>query len=157
MSLTSIDYAQLIQYAAYNMYRVVLNRTQINKILFFVYGTYLARSEEGAPLFEDDTPKAWPYGPVFPRVNKRIVPENIPMGFPSEKTAEFRKNELALNIVKEAVQKMHGISAYKLTEWSHQEGSPWYKTVFQDKENQSVWNTRIEDNLIKDYFKQHNS
>ena len=37
MTLTSIDYAQLIQYAALKFHNVVLNRTQINKMLFYVY------------------------------------------------------------------------------------------------------------------------
>lgn len=32
--LTSIDYARLIQYVAQNFHRQMLNKTQVNKILF---------------------------------------------------------------------------------------------------------------------------
>lgn len=152
MKLTSIDYAQLIQYAAYSMYKTVLNRTQINKILFCVYGAYLAK--KGELLFEDDYPKAWPYGPVFPIVNKRIIAENVPRGFPRDKTMAFRRNTDALNIVKDVVQKLHGMSAYKLTEWSHREGSPWYMTVFPEGGGRNVWNTEIKRDLIERYFKE---
>ena len=55
MDLKSTDYAKLIQFAALKFHNTALNRTQINKILFFVYGKYLA--ETGEVLFEDDTPK----------------------------------------------------------------------------------------------------
>ena len=59
MELKSTDYARLIQYAAKNLHMTRLNKTQINKILFYVYGVYLAKFNK--PLFTDDTPKAWPY------------------------------------------------------------------------------------------------
>lgn len=55
MALTSIDYARLIQYAAQKLHMVLLNKTQINKILFYVYGVYYA--ETGEELFNDDSPK----------------------------------------------------------------------------------------------------
>ena len=71
-TLTSLDYAKLIQFAAVRNHMTLLNRTQINKILFYVYGVYLA--EVGEPLFNDDTPKAWPYGPVVPIVNNKLDP-----------------------------------------------------------------------------------
>ena len=79
----------------------LLNRTQINKILFYVYGVYLA--EVGEPLFNDDTPKAWPYGPVFPIVNKKIDPEQVIGGFSQEKVDAYRANKRAMDIVVEAV------------------------------------------------------
>lgn len=73
MALTSIDYARLIQYTAQRKHMVLLNKTQINKILFYVYGAYLA--DTGKALFSDDTPKAWTYGPVFPKPNKKVEHE----------------------------------------------------------------------------------
>lgn len=147
--LKSIDYARLIQFAALKNHGVLLNRTQINKILFYVYGRYLA--EECVPLFTDDTPKAWPYGPVFPIVNKQIDPSENIRGFSDKKVALYRNNRKAMDIVLDAVNKMCKISAYKLTQWSHQNGSPWYDTLFGENKT-AKWNTQISDETIKTYF-----
>lgn len=155
MKLTSIDYAHLIQYAAQKLHMTRLNKTQINKILFYVYGVYYA--ETGNPLFDDDSPKAWPYGPVFPIVNKKVNPDAIVWSFPKDTISEFNKNPKALNLVKSAVDAMYDISAISLTRWSHQEGSPWYNTLYiKDKDGniigQNKWNTPISTELIKSYF-----
>lgn len=71
MELTSIDYTRLISWLAYYKHKTILNKTQMQKILFMCYGLYLTKHNE--PLFSDDTPKAWPFGPVFPRSYKRYV------------------------------------------------------------------------------------
>lgn len=155
MELTSIDYARLIQYAGQKQHMILLNRTQINKILFYVYGVYLAT--KGAPLFKDDNPKAWTYGPVFPRPNKVIDINEVIKSFPTEKVKMYRENKFAMDLVVEVVNKMYDKSALSLTKWSHMEGAPWDRTVYVRDENGNVleqrpWNTRIEDDLIKDYF-----
>ena len=154
--LTSIDYARLIQYAAQKLHMTRLNRTQINKILFYVYGVCYADFDK--PLFEDDTPKAWPYGPVFPIVNKKINPDEIVQPFGNETIHEFNKHPQVLQLVKNAVDAMYNMSAVALTKWSHQEGSPWYETLYikDDSGNitgQKKWNTPIDAELIKKYFK----
>ena len=56
--LTSINYGRLIQYTSQKLHLQRLNKTQVNKILFYVYGRYLAVT--GKKLFVDDTPKAGP-------------------------------------------------------------------------------------------------
>ena len=88
MELTSIDYARLIQYAAQKLHLATLGKTQINKILFYVYGVYLAR--KGEPLFKDDTPKAWTYGPVFPIQNKKVDAYEEIRSFPDEKIKAYQ-------------------------------------------------------------------
>ena len=90
MVLKSTDYARLIQYAAQKLHMVRLNKTQINKILFYVYGVYYAETDR--LLFEDDSPKAWPYGPVFPIVNKKINPDEIVTSFPKDVLCEFLRH-----------------------------------------------------------------
>lgn len=45
VTLTSIDYARLIQFVAANIYHTLLNKTQVNKILFYIYGAYLVFTE----------------------------------------------------------------------------------------------------------------
>lgn len=155
MELTSIDYARLIQYAAQKLHMTQLNKTQINKILFYVYGVYYA--ETGKLLFKDDTPKAWPYGPVFPIVNKKVNSDEIINTFPKDTLQEFNNHPKALELVKSAVNAMHSMSAVSLTQWSHKEGSPWYDALYVKNEKgdiveQNKWNTQISADLIKGYF-----
>lgn len=156
--LTSLDYADLISWIAYKKYGILLNKTQMNKLLFMCYGMYLAASG-GRVLFEDDSPKAWPFGPVFPRVNKRFNPEVIPTPFSAEKQENFKANKMALQLVDRVVEKYHGYSAYTLSEWSHKEGGPWHTTIYgKDGEKKAVkWNQPIENDLIKEYFTPRNA
>ena len=153
MELTSIDYARLIQYAAQKQHMVLLNKTQINKILFYVYGVYLAENQ--LPLFMDDTPKAWTYGPVFPRPNKSVDINEVIKSFPADKVKAYKANKKALDLVVKVVDRMYDKSAMSLTQWSHVENSPWYNTVYQKDRDGNIikqrpWNTRIEESLIKD-------
>ncbi|MFY1613790.1 Panacea domain-containing protein [Macellibacteroides fermentans] len=150
--LTSLDYADLINWIAYNKYGVLLNKTQMQKILYICYGVFLA--ENGNRLFEDDSPKAWPFGPVFPRVNKRFVPEVPPSSFNKEKEEEFLSQKEALRVVFDTVKKFHKYSAKTLSEWSHLPEGPWSKTIYgEDGSKKEIqWNQVIPDELIADYF-----
>ena len=156
--LTSYDYARLIQFVGQRLYQVKLNKTQINKILFYVYGRYAAATEE--PLFSEE-PRAWPYGPVFPIVYKKIDPyEDVPL-FDKGMQARYKANETAFNMVLDAVAMLHKKSAKALTDWSHRVGSPWYDTIYKiDPSGEIVqqdWNTVIALQLISDYFKQESN
>lgn len=157
MTLTSVDYARLIQFVAAKMYHTLLNKTQVNKILFYIYGVYLAKY--GKPVFDDDTPKVWVYGPVFPRANKRVVScEMIRReDFSQEKIDAFQEKGDFLSRIVKIVGNMRDISALSLTRWSHEEGSPWDVTLYKrDKDgkviSQSPWNTPIPQERIKEYF-----
>lgn len=157
ITLSSIDYARLIQFTAMKMYKTLLNKTQVNKILFYIYGVYLASHD--APLFLDDTPKIWTYGPVFPRPNKKIVScEKIEQSyFTKEQIEAFKKDSDFLSRIVNIVGNMCDKSAISLTRWSHDEGSPWYETLYKKDENgkivsQMPWNTTIPTEVIKQYF-----
>ena len=150
MALTSLDYSDLLRYLAFNRKRVVLNKTQVNKLLFMCYGTYCARTSKR--LFEEK-PKAWPFGPVFPRVYKTFDQKSMPIIIPKENKALFKENEEALRICVAVIDKYSNTSAYNLSMWSHKEGSPWYQTVYSG--TTIVWNKEIEDEIVKVYFTQH--
>lgn len=157
VTLTSIDYARLIQFIAAKMYHTLLNKTQVNKILFYVYGVYLANHEK--PLFEDDTPKVWTYGPVFPRPNKKVIScEKINReDFTEGEIEAFQKDKDFLSRIVSIVGKMCHKSAFELSQWSHEEGSPWYTTLYKKDSNdritgQNPWNTPIQSETIKEYF-----
>ena len=151
--LTSLDYMKLISWFALNKYNTILNRTQMQKILFICYGIYLAVT--GKTMFDDDRPKAWPFGPVFPRVNKRYNQQEIITMSESEKDA-FRRDSMALRIVDSIVFQYYNMSATQLSEWSHQKGGPWYKTIYgEDGSNKDIkWNQEIKPEYLKEYFKQ---
>lgn len=150
MPLSSLDFSDLLRYLAFKRQKIVLNKTQVNKLLFMCYGTYMAKKEER--LFAE-SPKAWPYGPVFPKVYKTFDQKKMPIALEKETIPEFNSNPLALNICCAVIDKYCHVSAYDLSSWSHKEGSPWYQTVYS--ETPIVWNKEISDNVIKEYFTEH--
>lgn len=150
MNLSSVDFANQLRNMAFIRHSINLNKTQVNKLLFMCYGFYLALS--GKKLFSE-TPKAWPYGPVFPNVYKSYSFYNIPIFIEKEKTKEFESNKLANDICKQVIDKYCHVSAYDLSMWSHQQGGPWHQTVYGvDGDESSGWNKEISDDLIKQYF-----
>lgn len=153
MELTSLNYMKLLSWLAYYKHGTILNKTQMQKILFMCYGSYYA--QKGATLFTDDTPKAWPYGPVFPRVNVRYNPANPPLDLTDEDKKAFVKDEYALKLVTSIVAQYCHVSAHELSEWSHEKGGPWFKTVYgEDGKNSEInWNKEISLEDIKEYFK----
>lgn len=151
-SLTSVDYANLLRFLAYSRENTVLSNTQVNKLLFMCYGTYLAL--DGHRLF-DEAPKAWPFGPVFPKVYKTYMMQPNPIIIQKEKVHLFNDNALAMRICNAVVKKHCHRSAYDLSMWSHQDGSPWHKTVYSDDSNPIEWNKEIEDGIIREYFREH--
>lgn len=86
-------------------------------------------------------------------MNKRTNPSEV-IRFTQEEADMFKSNETAVRIVVDAVNHMHSMSAVYLTEWSHKEGSPWFRTLYEGMEQgkQRAWNTEIPDNYIKEYF-----
>ena len=94
-NLISLDYVKLLAWLAYYKCNVILNKTQMQKILFMCYGQALVIKND-TPLFVDDTPKAWPFGPVFPRSYKRYE-ETIPSDLTSDEKEQYAKD---INILK---------------------------------------------------------
>lgn len=152
MELTSLNFAKLFSWLAYYKHNTILNKTQMQKLLYIFYGVYLA--EKNTPPFSDDTPKAWPHGPVFPRVNIRYNPKNTPEALTTSEKELFMSNTFALGLADKVVRRFHSVSAYKLSEWSHKEGSPWSVTIYgEDGKNTDIkWNTPIKDRYTKKYF-----
>lgn len=70
-----------------------------------------------------------------------------------EMADRYSENMKALNLVVNAVNAMYDKTAIALTRWSHQEGSPWYRTLYKEQGKQAPWNTDIDDEVIKEYFK----
>lgn len=155
MELTSLHYAKLIMWLADNKRHIILGKTQLQKILFVCYGLYLVRHNDNPQcisqkLFADDTPKAWPFGPVFPRSYKRhSMLRGILM---EEEKVEFSKDKETLYEIWHITEKLCGLSAKDLTRWSHQDDTPWDKALFGEGKKLK-WGVVISDESIYDYFK----
>lgn len=98
-----------------------INNTKIQKLLYCCYGAVLVVEDK---RLCKEYPRAWRYGPVFPRVfsyiskNKKL--EDI-------KQVSFPKEiENILDIVIKFFGKFRG---GQLSQWSHEDGSPWYNVI----------------------------
>lgn len=124
-----------------------MNITKLQKLLYIAYGMYLAVNGKRLTY---EHPEAWPYGPVFKDVRQKFL--NCNFDNVTVDTSIFGGDmELQQNIyqlVKSVLDTFGDWSASSLTEWSHQDGSPWSITV-----NQDSYGSCIPDSLIASYFK----
>lgn len=147
MELSSLEYAKLIAWLAFTKHNTYLGKTQLQKLLFIFYGLCLANGF-GVP-FRDDTPKAFPYGPVFPRSFKRDYFAHWDLT--QEEKGMFIQYPDFLRLAVAVVSEFCRYSASRLSEWSHREGSPWKKTVYRD--DNPAWGREIDQNDIESFFK----
>ena len=144
MSYDSVLGAKLLLALAYEK-GFVLNVTKVQKMLYIIYGYFLAK--ENKQIFTE-TPKAWPYGPVFPRTRKRVDFGRV-YRLDDEELKDIANNEELKKVFNEVIDKYAKFSAGQLSEWSHMEGGAWDKTV---KTPDFDWNDEIPDEYISEYF-----
>lgn len=121
--------------------------TKLQKLLYIVYGYYLS-NKEGHRII-DEHPQAWPYGPVFPKVHRKVDYTKVtPLDDPM--FDELNKDEELKNILNKVVDIYAQYSATQLSGWSHMDGGPWKKTTVEDG---FKWSGEISDDYIKEYFK----
>lgn len=147
MNPTSLDYANLIAWIALTKHGVRLGKTQLQKLLYIFYG--LALAQTGMVPFNDDTPKAFPFGPVFPRSYKRY--DGTIRSLTQADKDSFMKNVDLLRLATWVTDSFSKLSATSLSEWSHREGAPWKKAVYRD--NTPAWGREIIKDDILDYFR----
>lgn len=124
-----------------------LNVTKLQKLLYISYGILLAKHGRRAIA---ESPQAWPFGPVFPRTQKRF--DKISQAtLVDEDLAEISGDKTVTDVFNQVIDSYSFFSAGKLSAWSHMPGSPWDKTV---KQNGFQWSVQIPDELIIEYFKQ---
>ncbi len=119
------------------------NNTKIQKLLYLFVGFCLINDVSDVYNI-DESPKLWPYGPVFPKVHKKYesIKEHDALEITSITNKKVKK------ILEETVKKWGNISAGKLSAWSHIEDSPWDVLVKRGEK----WNTSIDLDHIKIYF-----
>jgi uncharacterized phage-associated protein len=140
----SIEVAKYMMALA-NQKGIVLNVTKVQKLLFIVYAYFLVKHNT---VIIDEQPKAWPYGPVFPKTRKQIdYGKIVPIDY--DYLDRVKRDELLTDVLNKLIEDAGAISASGLTEWSHREGSPWDKTT---KQKDFKWNDPIPDEYIIEYF-----
>lgn len=116
--------------------------TKLQKLLYAFDGGMLANDIN----IVNENCKAWQYGPVYPKVFKKINPDDFEkdyskLEFPEITNSKY-KNEIEAMV--NAVLDVFGkYTAVQLSSWSHMEGSPWSQTAI---------NQIIPKELIKEYF-----
>ena len=144
----SIDVAAYVtkQCAQKNFF---VNLTKIQKLVFCVYGAVLATSGE---RICDEHPKAWPHGPVFPRIykyTKRHADSIVEALMSHNENLASVLNEQQKNIIDTTLNFFGRYNAGTLVNWTHDEKGPWFQSTNGGKNLQK----EIPDNLISDYFK----
>ncbi|WP_312311415.1 Panacea domain-containing protein [Empedobacter brevis] len=141
----SVEGAKLLLALAYSE-GIVLNVTKIQKMLYIVYAYYLSKKDFN--IFSE-TPKAWPYGPVFPRTRNKVDFSKL---YKIDDLEEIKEDEDLKAIMKYVIKKYSNFSAGQLSDWSHMPNGPWDLTV---KQPGFKWGDHIEDNYMKDYFEKY--
>jgi uncharacterized phage-associated protein len=140
----SVIGAKLLLALAYEK-GIILNTTKVQKMLYILYSYYMAKHD--IQIFSE-TPKAWPYGPVFPRTRKKVEFGIVYKRENSELNEIISENGLVdkFNSVIDIYSKF---TAGELSDWSHMKDSPWERTT---KLQSFKWGDFIPDEYIKEYF-----
>ena len=120
---------------------IVYNNTKIQKLMYCCYGSVLALHDK---RLCDEYPRAWQYGPVFPRVYAYINKRKDIITL----CARLNADDDVLSLIDEVVNNFGKFSASALSAWTHMKGTPW-DIVVNDME---APNSIIPDDLIKKYF-----
>lgn len=135
----------IVAYANANHFAI--NMTKLQKLLYAVYGTYLAMKGE---RLTDEHPQAWPYGPVFPTTRNKLLKLSFDsIDFNDSDLSEFNADNETKQYVEVVFNNFGKFNAATLTAWSHSNGSPWETTT---QKNGFKWGDRIDDETIQQYF-----
>lgn len=125
--------------------RKVLNVTKVQKLLYMAYGYFLSNKNR---MLISESPKAWPFGPVFPVAREKVNYSEI-ISIEDPKFDIIKEDKEVGEFFTTLIDKYAKYSTSQLSQWSHEENSPWDLTT---KKNRFKWNSPIDDKLIKAYF-----
>lgn len=148
MQYNSLDVAALIARLCQKLH-FHYNNTKIQKLLYCCYGCVLAIY--GKRLC-DEYPRAWQYGPVFPRVFNYIKKRR---GALSQYAPNFEIPEEVKTLLEKVVAVFGKYDAVPLSNWTHKPGSPWDIVVNQIDGEGGGLNNFIPDDLIATYFREN--
>lgn len=97
------------------------NNTKIQKLLYCAYGIYLAKD---FGRICDEYPRAWDFGPVFPKVFKYIYNGNEIATFSQTVNQKESLDSPIIKVVKLTISGFGKYKATQLSAWTHKSGSP---------------------------------
>lgn len=119
---SSIVMAYVLDYCNNASPLIQTNSTKAQKLLYCCYGAVLAATNE---RLTDEHPKAWPYGPVFPRtfidISKHRLTVGMARGFEASCPTDI------LDLINKTIRAFGKYTATQLSNWSHMKDSPWSK------------------------------
>lgn len=149
LGFNSVECANYLRYIAIEEFGLILNMTQVQKLLYMAYGVTLAINES---QLLDEVPQAWPFGPIFPLVHKftkfQYTPSKPTIELPNETKELFRK----------LVYLFGRVDPMELSEWSRHpkwamhQTNPWIKANPQGDTNR--WGREMSNVDIYKWFKE---
>jgi len=140
----SIDFAIYLNKKA-QMLKKNINVTKIQKWLYICYGLNLAL-EKKQLLYE--RPRAWEYGPAFPRVHSLQKKHN--------NSLDNLKTEASLSdltnydeIITTTLNYFGNWTASELVAWTHEDGKAWNKAMLCNGINTPLDNLDIQNDFLK--------
>lgn len=122
-----------------------LNMTKLQKLVFIIYGHLLAENDHH---IVNEHPQAWPFGPVFPRIHKKVDYTKV-TPIDDASFNEIQGDEGLPQLLEAIIDKYTAYTATQLSSWSHMDGSPWDRTT---KLSDFKWSREIPDEFIVEYF-----
>jgi uncharacterized phage-associated protein len=125
-----------------------LTPMKLLKLVYVAHGWHLALT--GKPLIFESI-DAWKYGPVIDSLYhefKKYKNNPITMLTEAHPIADSDQNIKLLN---EVWKKYGNYTGVQLSNWSHEQGSPWYQT-WHAKKGKDYNGISIDNELIRNYF-----
>ena len=138
----SIDFAIYLSKKAQEFGKTA-NVTKIQKWLYICYGLYLAAYER---QLLTERPKAWDYGPAFPRVHKKQKKTNDGL---TNLINTITNNDLTKYdpVIRATLDNFGDWTAGELVAWTHEPDKAWRKTLSSD----GIYAAMSNENISKDF------
>ena len=134
--IDSVDFAIYLNQKAREM-KLDVNVTKIQKWLYICYGIHLAAKKE---QLLKERPKAWQFGPVFPKVYKKQQKNGNSLDTLSTNDTELQQYD---EIIIPILNHFGAWSAAELVEWTHEKGRAWDKKYNNDGKQEAMDNFDI--------------
>ena len=123
-----------------------MNVTKTHKLLYILDGSLLAIEHD----LVNENPRAWQFGPVYPKVHKMLSENSIYKLSTYEDGFEELDKTKIKDITQNLLATLGSRTASELSAWSHHKNSPWAQSI---KNNHGKQNCIIEKSLMVAYFK----
>ena len=104
---------------------ISVNVTKIQKWLYICYGLYLAVYEK---QLLHERPKAWDYGPAFPRVHKTQKKNNDSLDGLVSRISKYDFSRYD-SLISATLNKFGDWTSSELVTWTHAKDTAWDKTI----------------------------